>query len=230
MFPHPLLDEIFTSKTVVDGEGQSIPLQAQITPDNVQGLYNAVVQESPTAVVEVGMAYGISSLTILAALDKAGSGGTLVSIDPYQTTNWKSGGLKTVERAGFADRHTLIEDVSYLALPRLIEQAKKFDLAYIDGYHSFDYVLVDFFMIDLLLRVGGVVGFNDCGMRSVFKAIRFVQTHKKYEELDVGIKPNYQGRNVLITLGRRVTGRKRNDRYFRKLADYKTPTKFYARF
>ena len=42
-----------------------------------------------------------------------------------------------------------------------------YDLVYVDGHHSFDYVLLDFFYADQLLGAGGVVGFNDCGWPSV---------------------------------------------------------------
>jgi predicted O-methyltransferase YrrM len=230
MFPHPILNEIYTDKTLIDGDGQTVPLHSHIIPENVHGLYNAIWKERPRRAIEVGMAYGISSLTILAALEKIGGEGTLTSIDPFQTEAWRRGGLKTVERAGLSHRHRFIEEYDYLALPKLIEQVQKFDFAYIDGYHSFDYVLVDFFMIDLLLEVNGVVGFNDCGWRSVFKVIRFLQTHKKYEEIDVGIKPRYRGRNFLHRSVWRFLGCNVRDRYFRKLAEHKPANNFYARF
>jgi hypothetical protein len=35
-------------------------------------------------------------------------------------------------------------------------------------------------------------------------------------ELDVGLRPNYQGRNFAVTIMRRALGWPRNDRYFRK--------------
>lgn len=176
------------------------------------------------------MAYGISSLAILAALQEAGGEGRLLSIDPHQRQIWRDGGRKTVERSGLGHRHELIEDFDYLVLPRLIEQQCRFDLAYIDGHHSFDYVMLDFFFVDLALEVGGVVGFNDCGWKSVFRAIRFIETHKKYAEIDVGIEPDYHGRNALFTLGRRLFGFNWSDRYFRKLEDHTPANNFYARF
>ena len=100
----------------------------------------------------------------------------------------------------------------------------------IDGDHSFDYVMLDFFFVDLTLEVGGVVGFNDCGWKSVFRVIRFIETHKEYAEIDLGIEPDYHGRNALVSLGRRLFGFNWSDRYFRKLEDHTPANNFYARF
>ena len=48
--------------------------------------------------------------------------------------------------------------------------------AAVDGWHTFDYALLDFWYADKMLDVNGVVGFNDCGWRAVSKAIGFVLT------------------------------------------------------
>ena len=228
--PHPLLREIYDTGEVVLGDGTRRAAHAQVARANAEGLYRAVLGERPTRVLEVGMAYGISSLAILAALQEAGGEGRLLSIDPHQRQIWRDGGRKTVERSGLGHRHELIEDFDYLVLPRLIEQQCRFDLAYIDGHHSFDYVMLDFFFVDLALEVGGVVGFNDCGWKSVFRVIRFIETHKKYAEIDVGIEPDYHGRNALFSLGRRLFGFNWSDRYFRKIEDHTPANNFYARF
>jgi hypothetical protein len=228
--PHPLLREIYDTGEVVLGDGTRRAAHAQVSRANAEGLYRAVLRERPARVLEVGMAYGISSLAILAALQDTGGEGRLLSIDPHQGQIWRDGGRKTVERSGLGHRHELIEDFDYLVLPRLIEQQCRFDLAYIDGYHSFDYVMLDFFFVDLALEVGGVVGFNDCGWKSVFRVIRFVETHKKYAEIDVGVEPDYHGRNALFSLGRRLFGFSWSDRYFRKLEDHTPANNFYARF
>src|SRR4030095_12391735 len=104
-------------------------------------------------------------LAILTAL--AECGGELISIDPGQTSDYHGVGRTHVLRATHSARHTLIESPDYLALPELIKSGVIVDFAYIDGWHTFDYTLVDLFLIDKLLRVGGVVGFNDCALPSV---------------------------------------------------------------
>ena len=59
-------------------------------------------------------------------------------------------------------------------------------LVYIDGWHTFDYALLDFFYADKLLDTGGLVGFNDCHYPSIERVLRFVVRHRHYREVDVG--------------------------------------------
>ena len=82
----------------------------------------------------------------------------------------------------------------YLALPELLRRGATAEFVYIDGWHSFDYALVDFFYADKLLADGGIVGFNDASFRSVHKVLRFVTRYRRYREIDVGLKPDYRGR------------------------------------
>jgi hypothetical protein len=226
----PILEDIYETGEVELGDGSRVAVHAEVSRSNVEGLRRAVLQEAPRNVLEVGMAHGISSVAILGALEEIGGEGRLLSIDPYQTEVWRDGGRRTVERSGLGARHELIEDFDYLALPALAREGRRFGFAYIDGYHSFDYVMLDFFYADRMLDVGGVVGFNDCGWPSVFKVLRFIETHKKYAEIDVGIPPDYHGRSPLRTLARRLRGFNWSDRYFRKREDHTPANNFYARF
>ena len=47
----------------------------------------------------------------------------------------------------------MIEEPDYLALPELVRQQLAPEAAYVDGKHSFEYVLLDFFYLDKLLPV-----------------------------------------------------------------------------
>jgi predicted O-methyltransferase YrrM len=194
---------------------------------NAEALHEAVLAERPNTVVEVGMAYGASSLAILGALDELGSG-QLISVDPNQRTQWEGRGLAVVAEAGFSERHQLIEEPSYLALPELLRRGQRLDLAYVDGWHTFDYALLDFFYLDRMLGPGGVVGFNDCGWPSVEKVLRYVLANRPYEETDVGLAPRW------ITRKRwhRVIARRVNtaDRYLRKVDDSEPGWDFFADF
>ena len=83
---------------------------------------------------------------------------------------------------------------------------------------------------DKLLRVGGVLAFNDCGFRSIHKFLRFFRQHRHYEELDAGLPADYRGGNPLITLARRIEGRSNQDRYFRKLDRWEGEHNYFRRF
>ncbi len=229
--PHPLVREIYETKIVRDANENKIPVWAHITEEHCNTLYRTVLENRPRQCVEIGMSCGLSSLAILTALRENGEGGRLISIDPYQSTDRKGIGIANVRRAGFEDSHQLMEEPDFLALPRLLDQAARVDLSYIDGWHTFDYVLLDFFYLDKLSRPGGIIAFNDCGWRSINRVLNFVKTHRRYEELDVGLTPNYRGRNFLYTAARRYFDFRWNDRYFRKLEDWEPRvTTFYARF
>ena len=47
---------------------------------------------------------------------------TLTSIDPFQKTQWNSNGLKLLTNSKLINRHKLIEQKSYQALPELSER------------------------------------------------------------------------------------------------------------
>jgi predicted O-methyltransferase YrrM len=72
-------------------------------------------------------------------------------------------GLQNVRKAGLDHKHTWIGLPDYLALPQLAQEGKRFDFIFIDGYHSFDYAMLDFFYSDLLLVSGGMVVLHDSG-------------------------------------------------------------------
>ena len=93
------------------------------------------------------------------------------------------------------------------------------DLIYIDGCHDYDYVFVDFFLSDQLLRPGAVLAINDCAWPSVFRVIQFLRKHRNYRELDVGLPKAYRSRNPAFTLVKRIRGMSRFDRYFEKKDD-----------
>jgi predicted O-methyltransferase YrrM len=240
-----VLRDIFETGTVVDASGAPVPARENVVAAYAEALYRAVLDQAPGRVLEVGMAYGVTSLAILAALEELGSG-ELVSVDPFQSSDWRGIGVLNVERAGFAGRHRVIEEFDYLALPRLLEDGAKFDLAYIDGWHNFEYVLLDFFYADKMLAPGAIVGFNDCDWLPVRSVLRFVAKHRDYEPIDVGLPALYGDRRpwsrTLRRIDRQLTrgritesrvvgpllGRRREDRYFRKTGDAERPHGFWA--
>lgn len=176
------------------------------------------------------MAYGVSTLSILHSLRLLG-GGRLISIDPY--VDWPNGKLVAhhqIRRAGAEDLHEHMCEPSYMALPKLLERGVQPDLVYIDGWHNFDYAFRDCFFADKLLRLGGVVAFNDAGWRSVFKVIRFLQRFRHYEEIAVGLPRRFAARNPVFAMAKRLEGRSTNDRYFRKLDSWEPPSGFHRNF
>ena len=194
----PVLREVFDEGLVRGPAGETQPVHSNIGLLEAEALYHAVLKYRPTMVVEIGMAFGTSSLAILAALEQSGGQGRLISIDPNQSSEWMGGGVAAIARSGFAKRHRLIEEPDYVALPQLLASGTRIEFAFIDGWHTFDYALLDFWYLDKLLVPGGVVGFDDCNFPSVRKVIKFVLSHRKYQEMDLGLpvsEENYAGTN-----------------------------------
>lgn len=72
----------------------------------------------------------------------------------------------------WAGRHKIIksrildlrQNYSFVELPNLLNENKKFDLALIDGNHSLPHAIVDFFYISQMLNVGGYLIIDDINL------------------------------------------------------------------
>lgn len=217
--------------------GDPAPLHSNIRLEFAEALYQTVRRQRPRIAIEVGMAYGVASLAILSALRDSGPEGKLISIDPNQSSEWKGGGVAAIAKAGLSDRHELIEEYDYDALPRLRASGLRVDFAYLDGWHTFDHTLLAWWYVDKMLPAGGIVGFNDCDWPAVEKTIRFVLTHRKYTEIHVGLRPEFAGYSRARELRRRLTLGSREkwytraeDRYVRKDEDWEPGWDFFRPF
>lgn len=216
-----VLRRLVEDGVTVDASGEERELgMSTISTEAAEALYRTVLHERPDVCIEVGLAFGMSALAILTALEEAGNG-RLISVDPFQEYSWGDAGVLAVRRAGLDHRHAHVSKLSQLALPALIEQGVSATFGYIDGGHRFDEVLLDFFYMDKLLPAGGVVAFNDSDLPAVARALSFLQTHRRYEEL-----------NVLPFRPAWMPARKgnENDRYFRKLEQWEPPWDYYEAF
>ncbi len=153
----------------------------------------------PKDVLEIGLANASSALIILEIISNFESS-SLTSIDPFQNFpieseddsygGYAGKGILNIKNAGFLSKHHLIEELSYLALPELVKQHKKYDLILIDGYHSFDYTFVDFFYSDLLLKDGGIIIIHDTNWETVYPVCQFVIQNKQYKQIGPRIEHN----------------------------------------
>ncbi len=233
--PCSLLEEIHETSKVTDANGNVIQLHSHLPRPLCVALYQTVLELKPVNVIEVGMAYGISTLAILAALKELGGERKLISIDPAQHSSeyWKGIGVLNVERAGFSHLHELIEEPDYYALPRLMQEKRTYEFGYIDGVHSFDYAFLDFFFVDQLLAVNGVLAFNDSHRKSVQRVMKFLVTHREYQQIFPDFQPTPTGKPALDLLKKIYWGLRKKkwiDRYFVKKSDWKAGSDFYKPF
>ena len=175
-----VLRSILSDGHVTTADGTTRPLASAISPEEGNFLQQVIRNARPQVSLEVGCAYGISSLYICAALREVNAAKHII-LDPYQHSVWEGLGLANLRRAGYLDLIDFHEIPSYQYLSRLAEEHVTIDFAFIDGNHIFDYVFVDLFLIDKLLRPGGIVILDDLSWPSVRSVCRYVLSNLRYK-------------------------------------------------
>ena len=175
---HPLIETIYATRCVEDADGNTWEaFPASISHEDGMALYHIVRQAQAKRTLEVGMAFGVSSLFILQALDE-NHGEQHTSIDPWQEAWWHRAGLANVKRAGFERLHRFFLAPSYEAMPKLIENGEEFDFVFIDGNHRFEYTLMDFMYADRVLRAGGYLMLHDPWLPAIRKVMAFIMRNR----------------------------------------------------
>lgn len=186
----PVLEKLLRDERVYSDEGECLVLGGNIPLDSGLFLQKLILESRPNCSIEIGMGYGISTLFICEALQSCGAGKHIV-IDPGQfkstptQPSYRGIGMKHVREAGLDHLVTFIEEPSELALPSLLAQGTRVDFAFIDGWHTFDHTLLDFFYISRMLNVGGVVVVDDVYMSAVAKVCVYIASYPCYELLGV---------------------------------------------
>jgi predicted O-methyltransferase YrrM len=186
---HALLEAIYTSQTVTDGKARYSALNADGHPtyiDRAEGalLQRAIAAVRPTTTLEIGMAYGVSTLFICEALAELPHRATHIAIDPHQSTKWHGIGLRNASDAGFAGLLRFFEERSEFCLPRLLQEGTTVQVALIDGLHIFEQCALEFYFIDRMLPVGGTVIFDDVDWPAIRRVVRLVMSYGTYEVAD----------------------------------------------
>jgi predicted O-methyltransferase YrrM len=181
MTSNQTLHELLTTGSTSTPEGDQVALHSHVSAAEVAMLGQLVAELQPQVSLEIGLAYGVSALAICAALPPAGRARHIV-VDPLQShpQAWRGIGMHNLRRAGFAELVELYEEESCRVLPRLEAAGLRLDFAFIDGAHTFDYALVDFFYVNRMLRVGGVVVFDDADWWAIRRVLRFAVTNLCY--------------------------------------------------
>jgi predicted O-methyltransferase YrrM len=140
-----------------------------------------VRREHAVRTIEVGLGYGIAALFICEGLLAGGDAEARhLAIDPNQTTRFADCGLQVLAEAGVESLVDFLPQPSELALPRLVEDKRSFDLAFVDGNHRFDGVFVDLIYLGRLVRPGGIVFVDDVQLPSVARAVSFCTTNLEW--------------------------------------------------
>lgn len=184
-----LLEQIFTTQIITTPDGEEQVLHSGIDRDEARFLLALIKKHKVTRTLEVGCAMGISSLAICQGIAENSHDSQHIIIDPYQYDEWKGVGVHQLQKAGFKNFH-LMEAPSEYVLPKLAEENCRIDFAFIDGWHTFDHTLIDFFYINRLLRPGGILVVDDVRMPSVRRVMRMIHGYPCYRYLD-GVRVAY---------------------------------------
>lgn len=231
MPPNEIPGSVLKTRSVVHADGLSSQLHSETSGEACCAMHQFLKENPPECAIEIGMAYGFSSLAILTALEE-NNRGRLISVDPYPPgfDHVRQSALLAIDNAGLSHRHAHVHAESELALPRLFNEGVRPDFVYIDRYHGFDHAFVDFFFADKLLPVGGTITFDDSRWRSVPRVIRDLLKHGHYQELNVGLQRSFASAHLINNACRRIQNRFGPSRYFRRTEDWKPPSSFYRNF
>lgn len=170
-----VLDDILQSGVVTDARGAQHQVHSNTSPAQCLFLRELIGRIDARRCLEIGLAYGISSLAICEEINgKAGA--SLISIDPHQGEHWNDIGVLNLERAGFGAILEFHRRPSHEVLPRLLQEGQRVDFAYVDTSKIFDVVLLDAYYITRLLMPGGIIVFDDCSWPGIRKVVRYIAT------------------------------------------------------
>jgi predicted O-methyltransferase YrrM len=97
-----VLRSILSSGSVATEDGKTRSVHSAISREEGQFLQEVIRSARPQVSLEVGWAYGVSSLYICEALREVNAAKHII-IDPHQHSIWEGIGLSNLSRAGYLD-------------------------------------------------------------------------------------------------------------------------------
>jgi predicted O-methyltransferase YrrM len=173
------LESIFETKKYVNSKNETINIYAETNKAQCEFLQKIIREHKFKKSLEIGFAYGTSTLAIVEEIAK--NGGRHLVIDKFQGSDWGMNGLDLVQQAGYGDKLDFREEYCYKVLPKLHEENQKFDFAYIDSTKQMDWLLVDFFFIDKMLAINGIIVFDDVAFPGIRKLLRYISQFPNYK-------------------------------------------------
>ena len=178
-----ILSEIFSQMEIETPENNFVKIHSHTSKE--QGLFLQEMFDiaAPSSSLEVGMAYGISSLFILQKHHEKGNmPGSHLIIEPYP---WEGIAEFNFRKANLSCYAQIEYAKSDEVLPKLYYNKHTIQFAYIDTTKLFDVVMQDIYFIDKILDVNGIIVMDDCGggWPGIQKAARFLNSLPHYKLL-----------------------------------------------
>jgi len=177
------LEKAYKEQKVKDIEGNLVDFHSGITEQEAEMLIRVINDNKPKVSLEIGLAMGTSAVCFCDTEKRLNQNSMHYAIDPFQFSDWKGIGVNMISTSQLSDNFTLIQGKTHEVFHQFLEKKVTLDMAFIDGWHTFDYTFVDFFFIDQILKEGGILAFHDMYGLSKQKVLSFIKTHRDYEIL-----------------------------------------------
>lgn len=137
----------------------------------IAGVYARIVSERvPREVLEVGSGWGIFAFAALHMSPRM----KLTSIDKIQIEGRQDFNQRT---AGYESRIERMVGDSWLVLPEMVKEEKRFDMVFVDGGHDYETCLSDLQNGWKLLRPGGTLLIDDVFHKNNYKFDESEEAH-----------------------------------------------------
>jgi predicted O-methyltransferase YrrM len=161
----------------VDAKMYPLAENVGIGPQQGMLIYQFVRDSKPENTLEIGLAYGFSTVYFLAAI-RANRKGHHVAVDPFQD-DWSGIGVAREKVLGCQPGTFEFSDQTPVqALARFARERRRFGLIFIDSDHKFDGVLVDFTLAALICEPGGHIILDDMHMPAIQRAVAFIRRNR----------------------------------------------------
>lgn len=197
--------KILLSGTVEGADGEVLRLHSNTSLQQAEFLLKHIANINAATTLEVGLAYGITALCIAGAIREIPNAKHYV-MDPFQNTSaWGGVGLKNLERSGLRSIVDFREMYAQDALPQLIRENVQVDFAYVDAGKRMDDILIVTHYLGRLLRIGGLIAYDDLSFPGIRKALRYIlqQDHFRHKE-SFGIRTPSLKRRLISGFAKRI--------------------------
>jgi predicted O-methyltransferase YrrM len=156
------INHIYTQRMCMNTKDEFVSIRnSPINAEEGNVLLRIALEKKISRSLEVGMAFGLSTLHILLAHEILNSEGH-IAIDPYQFSEYYQGcGLRNISACNLEKHFHWINMKSSIALPMLLQEDATFDLIFIDGSHLFGDIFVDVYYSFNLLSENGIIILHD---------------------------------------------------------------------
>ena len=179
-----MLHRMLQEHTTVDLHGRERQVTGGISQEEAEFIHSLIIDRGCQTCMETGVAYGVSTIAICQSLFHQGNGCHHYGVDPCQYSDYDGAALAALQACGLEGFFELLNGPSHTMLPQLLARNVKLDLALIDGWHTFDYTLLDVFYADKMLRPGGILLIHDMDLPSKRKVWGFLKTHRRYRRIE----------------------------------------------